>query len=135
MTGDDCEQGVTYFRLCREIACRLDMLEKRVKEGKALQETKDFCSFLRWSGVLKLLELNSTTERESNLPVDGPLLRWRAEQLEHLAHKQMNAMCKEITIELCMMERIEHRLDLIAAQVARIPIETQPSEFMPVAVA
>jgi hypothetical protein len=122
MTRDDGDE-VTYFRLCREIAVRLETLEKRVKEGKALHETKDFCSFLRWSGLLRLLEQHTTPPRASQLPVDGFLLRWKVERLERLTQRRMVDLGKEISIELSALESIHHKLDLIAGQVARIPVE------------
>ena len=131
MTRDDGDE-VTYFRLCREIAVRLETLEQRVKEGKALHETKDFCSFLRWSGLLKLIEQNSTPARASQLPVDGFLLRWKVERLERLTQRRMVDLGKEISIELSALESIHHKLDLIAGQVARIPVESQTVEFRPV---
>ena len=127
---DNCRDNVTYFRIAREIAARIETLSKRVREGKDLYAAKDFCSFIQWSGILTLLEQKASLG--DPLPVDGKGLRRDVEKLAMLVCDKFKDNSKTVTLEMSALESIQHRLDLIAGQLARIPVETQHAEFRPV---
>ena len=128
--ADDCGDNVTYFRISREIADRIATFTKRANEGKDLYAAKDFCSFIQWSGILTLLEQNASLG--DPLPVDGKALRQDVERLAMLVCDKFRENSKTVTLEMSALESIHHKLDLIAGQVARIPVESQAVEFRPV---
>ena len=125
--------AVTFFQLGKEVGARLEIFKRRVSEGKDLQAAKEFCAFLQWSGLLKMLEQNSTTEHESNLPLDGALIRWKTNQLLELVHQRFKDNDRVVSLEVSQLERINHNLELIAGQVAYLRPQNsdcQPLRFV-----
>jgi hypothetical protein len=112
--------AVTFYKLGREVSARLDIFQKRVVEGKDVQAAKEFCSFLLWSGLLNMLEEHSRTDYESDLPIDGRLIRFKCEALQDAVNHAFTEGSKTITLELSAMEAINRKLDLLAGHMAKI---------------
>jgi hypothetical protein len=108
---------VNLFTIARETAARLDTLLKRARESKDLQAAKEFVSYLQWSGILKLLEHHS---HDGPLKIDGPHLRWKANQLLEVVHGQFNKPQTLVSLELSQLEAMNHKLDLIAGRLATV---------------
>jgi len=108
---------VTIYTIARETTSRLDVLHDRVVEGQDLQSAKEFCSYLRWSGILRLLEANSST---GNLKVDGAHIRWKCDQLESLTNDQFRQVSKVVSLQMSQLQAVNHKLDLIAGHVAKL---------------
>lgn len=109
---------VTIYTIARETAARIETFTRRVKEGKDLQAAKDFTSYLRWSGVLKILEAHNNTT--GPLKVDGALIRWKCGQLEKLVQAQFQSPSNVVHLELSALESINNKLDLLAGHVAKM---------------
>lgn len=110
---------VAFYKMGREVSSRLEILTKRVNEGKDVQGAKEFCSFLLWSGLLNLLEEHSRTDLDSDLPIDGRLIRYKCEALQEAVNHAFTEGSKTITLELSAMEAINRKLDLLAGYVAK----------------
>jgi len=48
-----------FHWLYKETVNRLDVLARRVSEGKCLDEALEFATYLEWSGLVKLMEQHS----------------------------------------------------------------------------
>jgi hypothetical protein len=105
------------YIIARETSARLERLTARVREGKALQDAQEFVAYLTWSGILKLLE---HAEQPDALPVNGALIKYKAQQLEQLVHDQFRNPQVESSVELTELEKLNRKLDLIAGQVAKL---------------
>jgi len=64
--------------LWRETSSRLEVLQRRVNEGVEVDAASEFARWLRFSGILKLLESAPDDER---LPCKGSLLSRQVETL------------------------------------------------------
>jgi len=113
MHGDN----VRVYTLARETTSRLSILRARVSEGKDLHAAKEFCSYLQWSGILRLLRDN---HQEFPLPVDGVLIEWKCNELLSLVHDQFQQASKVVSMELSQLEAINHKLDLIAGRLSQV---------------
>jgi len=112
-----------YLQTCDRLAVH----EKRVREGKGLDAALEFAQYVQWSGIVKILTAHS---RPEPLKVDGPHLKWMVGQLEELVRAHWKNE-KVPVVELTELERINHKLDLIAGHMGRmIPAEavSAPSE-------
>jgi hypothetical protein len=119
---------VTLYTIARETSGRLDTLLQRASEAKDLQAAKEFASYLQWSGILRLLE--SVTPAK-NLEFDAAHLRWKHKKLLDLVHEQFTKNAKVVSLEWSQMEALNHKLDLIAAHVSRLPIPASESYANP----
>jgi len=70
--------NVQLYRLWNETDNRLVSLARSVREGKCVDEASNFCRWLRFTGLLELLEQNS---RPEPLPVKGRELRGKVEDI------------------------------------------------------
>jgi hypothetical protein len=66
--------------LWRETSNRIEVLRRRVNEGVDVDAASEFCRWLRFSGILKLLESAPDDER---LPCKGPQLSRAVERLTY----------------------------------------------------
>jgi len=111
------QDAVTIYTIARETTSRIAILHKRAIEGKDLHAAKEFCSYLQWSGILKLLRSNCQPEP---LPVDGVLIGWKCDQLLSVVNDQFRQATKVVSLELSQLEAIDHKLDLIAGRIAQL---------------
>ena len=109
---------VAWHVLYRETNSRLDGLRLSVQECKGLDAALDFCRFLRWSGILKLLCAHSCS---GPLPVDGPLLEWKASELMQEVQERFRSGDVQPHIDVAELARINYKLDLIAGQLSQVP--------------
>jgi len=108
---------VCLYTLANSTSTQLAVLHDRAREGKDLQAANEFCAFLEWSGILKLLEAGS---RPGPLKIDGAHIRWKQRELLGVVRAQFKANAKTISLELSQLEAVNHKLDLIAAHVAKL---------------
>jgi len=104
----------------REINSRLDTYSKQVAECRNLDAALDFCRFVFWSGLLDLLKRNSCT---GPLTVDGPLLAYKVAELQGEIQRRFSAGDTQPSVNLTELCRINHKLDLIAGQLAHLPVK------------
>jgi hypothetical protein len=114
------DDHVRYYQIAREITARLDTLRLRANEGKGLHDAKDFVSFLKWSGLLSLLETHSATSYETDMPIEGAFLRQKADEVLQLVNDRFRQNPSELNVPMTALERLNHKLDLIAGQVAKL---------------
>lgn len=104
---------------------RLQQYLTRIKEGKDVMAASEFARFVRNVGLVDLFSVNAT---------DGPLM---------VSGAKVDALCSAVlqgcadawnnrsapTVELAAVERINHKLDVIAAHLARVssPPLTEPT--------
>jgi len=70
--------NVQLHRLWRETDNRLNSLARSVREGKCVDEASNFCRWLRFTGLLELLEQNP---RPLPLIVNGAELRTKVQDI------------------------------------------------------
>jgi hypothetical protein len=108
---------VALYGLANETSTRLTVFSERASEGKDLHAANEFCAYLEWSGILKMLEAAS---RPEPLKIDGSFIRWKQQELLRLVRAQFKSNAKTISLELSQLEAVNHKLDLIAAHVAKL---------------
>jgi len=113
---------VSMNRLWRETLTRLDVLSRRVQEGKDLDAAKEFCQYLLWSGIIKLLKENPSPEP---IPCDGYLVEHLANGLHSRVMDRYRTNDISPQIELTELEKINRNLALIAGRLAQVmPLKT-----------
>jgi len=108
---------VCLYTLANSTKTQLAVYYDRAREGKDLQAANEFCAYLEWSGILKILEAGS---RPEPLKVDGSFIRWKQQELLGVVRAQFKANAKTISLELSQLEAVNRKLDLIAAHVATL---------------
>jgi len=112
--------SVQLHALWRETDTRLDSLARSVREGKCVDEASNFCRWLRFSGVLQLLEQNP---KPFPLVVNGTELRRKVEDVlfdcgEHYKHGKGKLPLPRY--EESDMASVMARLDLISKRLDQI---------------
>jgi len=111
------DSSIAIYKLARETSNRIEVLHDRVSEGQDLQAAKEFCSYLRWSGIIRLIR---SFEPVGQLTIDTAHIEWKFEQLESLTHDQSRQPSKVVSLQLSQLQAMNHKLDLIAGHVAKI---------------
>jgi len=109
---------------------QLNIYERRVREGKSLEAALDFAQFVIWSGLPKLMEAHSQPDP---LKVDGAFLRYRANELQEIVRSNFKGEPVPV-VNLTELEKINHKLDLIAGRVAMIAPAPEVGELPEIAV-
>jgi len=111
--------------LYKETINRLDLLARRVSEGKCLDESLEFANYVEWSGIVRMMEQNAEPEP---LKIDGAFLRWKCDELKHAVRQRYQSKDGKYKIEKSELEAISHKLDLIAGYVSKLPaVAGQPT--------
>jgi len=106
--------GSDLARLYLETARALGNFERKVRQGADLDNAVQFARYLKWSGVLKFLQLVPAAPG-----IDAVNLRWRVDELEREVQalwvgKQADGASGDD------LSQINHKLDIIAAHIAKI---------------
>jgi len=100
----------------RETNNRLDVLSRRVDEGRDVVAASEFVRWLGFSGVLRILELNPSI---GVLRVDGGLLRFKADDILRRCNACGVVDPDDMRLGLDAVRSIHEKLDLIAGHVSR----------------
>lgn len=109
-------------RIWREIDGKIDTYAGRVREGVEVLPASDFARWVRFSGLLELLEANSM---DVPWAVDGPRLREKVRELIYdcgewfRLHERSSAVFNPM-VPRCELERITEQLTILAGQVAKL---------------
>jgi len=95
---------------------RLDLHARRVSEGKDLQPAVEFARYVIWAVV----GLCKATPQKDPLTVDGHLLEHTARQLERAVTERYRTNNTQAAVSLTELEKLNHKLDLLAGQMARM---------------
>lgn len=98
---------------------RLDVLSERVQEGRDVMSASEFARWLNFSGIIKLLEQNST---DGPHKVDGPLVRWKCEALIKDCNAQFVRSSESAELSKDNVESLHAKLDRIAGHVSRLTV-------------
>jgi len=121
--------AVQLYTLARETSNRIDVLHERVSEGQDLQAAKEFCSYLRWSGIIRLI---LSFESSGGLKIDAAHIEWKFKELESLTHEQFRQPSKVVSLQMSQLQAMNHKLDLIAGHVAKFaPPTIETSDAVP----
>jgi len=104
----------TYHWFWKEAINRLESLRNRIKEGRDLDEAANFCRWLLFCRIDKILEPHNNN---GFLKVDSALLMWKAKDLLTMV-QDMWASGAVTAKEQTHLEAIHHKLDLIAGVLA-----------------
>jgi hypothetical protein len=97
---------------------RLSSLQNHVNEGKKLDEALDFCRYVFWSGIVELCNYHATTAE--GLAISGANLQTRVKQLQQDVQDRYRKSNTSPKIELSELEKLNHKLDLIAGRISQI---------------
>lgn len=114
----DFSHQVKCAKIYRETMNRLSSLQNRVNEGKDLEFALEFCRYIFWSGIIELLEYHASTQ--SGLEVSGANLRTRVKQLQEDVQRRFVKSNTSPKVELSELEKINHKLDLIAGRISQL---------------
>jgi len=109
---------VNLHWLWKETVLRLDSFSQRVQLSECVDEAADFARYVMFSGLCRLFEANPSAEP---LKVDGPLARWKAEELLRECQERYRTNDVSSHVDKSVLDAINRKLDLIAGQVSRIP--------------
>lgn len=114
----DYSPKVTSYKIYRETMNRLSVLDGYVREGKYLEEALQFARFVLWSGVVDLCNYYATSE--AGFKVSGANLQTRAKQLQTEVQDRYLKTGKGISIEFTELQKVNHKLDLIAGKISQL---------------
>jgi hypothetical protein len=97
-------------------ANKLSALDRRVREGKDLDYAREFAVFVLNSGMVDIFEAHACAEP---FKVDGAFIRWKTKELQTMV-QDIWATKKTPPVQSCTLDAINHKLDLIAGQVAKL---------------
>jgi len=106
------------YLLYREFKNQVERFMLPVKECKQLDAAIDFCRFLRRSRVLQIFKANP---QPFPLPVDGYLLESLLCELESEVLRRYRTGDVTPLVDVAELQRINHKLDLIAGQLSLVP--------------
>lgn len=112
-------QSVNLHRIWLETSGRLDVLSKRVQEGRDVMAASEFARWLFFSGILKLLEANS---QDGPLKIDGAFLRWKCEELIQQCNDRFRKNSAEPSFTEATFQSIHEKLDKIAGHVSGLSV-------------
>ena len=101
----------------KEAINRLESLRLRVTEGRDCDAAIEFCRFILWSHIDKLL---LPYENKGELKVDVAFLRWKAEDLQQQVLELYRTGKASAQANQSSMQAILHKLDIIAGHVAKV---------------
>jgi len=104
------------WRLWSQTDWRLDSMHRRALEGKQAEEAQAFASYVVSAGLADLID---SVEWDADLKADGAGLLRKAERLQEVCRAQFHKGNFKPSVEMSELEKFNHQLDLIAAQVAR----------------
>lgn len=112
--------------LWRETSTRVEVLQRRVNEGLDVDAASEFCRWLRFSGILKLLESAPDDER---LPCKGSLLARQVATLiegcgEWYASHERSNVKPPAQIPRSELEGIHAQLNQLRRELARLSPST-----------
>lgn len=112
---------VYFARVYSESANRIEVLKRRVQEGRDIQAASEFCRWLLFSGLLPLLKLNSN---DSGKPfkVDGAHLEWLAEDLLALCNEQAGRNAPQPCLTAGYLQSLHDKIDLVAGHVSKLSV-------------
>jgi hypothetical protein len=108
--------GVQAYKLWRETDGMLSQYVKRAREGKDLYAALDFARYVLWSGVIDLVNQNAHL---SPVKIDAAHLQWKAKDLQSTVQDVFSKNKCHPEVELAELEKINHKLDLIAGVIAK----------------
>ena len=121
-------EAVNFAQIYRETIRRLDVLSLRVQEGKDVQGASEFCRWLDFSGIPRLLEANANKET-GLLKVDGAFLRWRCNELQERCNDYLQRGQADLTFSAAylqtMHEKLEstnRKIDLVAGYLSKLSV-------------
>jgi len=114
---------VIWHRLWRETDRKLDMHRRRVREGVEVLPASDFARWLRFSGILEVLQ---PYEQEHPFPIRPKELATKCNDLisecgEWFALHERSNTPRDPFVPRCELEAIHHQLSALVQQVASLP--------------
>jgi hypothetical protein len=109
--------NVQLHWIWRETINRVEVLSRRVAEGKDILAASEFARWLEFSGIVKLLEQNPNP---APLKVDGAFLRWKCSDLLERCTAVSKAKDGVVRLDLSQLEDVNRKLDIIASHVAKL---------------
>jgi hypothetical protein len=105
----------------RETIHWLNRHEARVREGRDLQSALEFGAFVIWSGIVPFC---SAYDGKGFPEINSALLRWKAQELQRSVRERWQASegnrPPPAQMDASQIAGINRRLDILAAQIARI---------------
>lgn len=110
-------QAIWFARVYSESSSRIDVLSRRVQEGRDVLAASEFCRWLLFSGIIKLLEENPNP---APLKVDGAHLQWKCEELLQLCNSRLRSPVAEPCLTAGYLQSLHDKVDLVAGYLSRI---------------
>lgn len=112
--------------LWRETSNRIEVLQRRVNEGCDVDVASEFCRWLRFSGILKLLE---SAPDDARLPCKGLHLSKRVETLlsgcgEYYSKHERSNVKPPAQVPRSELEGIHAQLNELRKELARLSPST-----------
>lgn len=109
--------AVQLHWIWRETSNRLDVLHRRVQEGRDVMAASEFARWLNFSGIIKLLEANA---QDAPLKVDGALLRSKCEIVLAQCNDRFRTNSEDPNLAKAELLSIHEKLDTLAGYVSRL---------------
>jgi hypothetical protein len=110
-------------RIQSETSHRLDVLARRVAEGRDVMAASEFCRWLSFSGILRLLERYPNQVSSHNpLKVDGAFLRWKCEDLQATVNERLRTGNENPSFEKNEFQSMHEKIDRMAGYLSRLSV-------------
>jgi len=118
-------ETVWVARVYSETSNRIEVLSRRVQEGRGVMEASEFCRWLLFSGIIQVLE---QTPNPGPLKVDGAHLRWKVEELLSVCNSRLRSGPDgQPCLTAGYLQSLHDKVDLVAGYLSRLSVSTAVS--------
>lgn len=119
---------VRFARIYSETSNRIEVLSRRVQEGRDVLAASEFCRWFLFSGILDVLAENSS---DAPLKVDAGHLRWKCQELLELCNDCLRSGSRgEPCLTAGYLQSLHDKVDVMAGYLARL--NTRAPESVPI---
>ena len=115
--------AVAFARLYSESIARIDVLTRRVQEGRDIVAASEFCRWLTFSGIFDLLKTQANEER-GILKIDGAHLEYRCHELLSLCNDRMSHNSTEPCLTAGYLQSLHDKIETMAGYLSKLSVET-----------
>jgi hypothetical protein len=111
--------NVNLHRVWQETVYRLDILSRRVSEGRDVMAASEFARWIFFSGIIQLCKEHA---QDGFLKIDGSLLQWKVEQLIEQCNERFRTNNLDPNFKAEDFRSLHDKLDTMAGYLSRLSV-------------
>src|SRR5512133_1091057 len=103
--------------LYRETLTRLEVFERRVSENRDVMAASEFCRWLNFSGIFRILDAHPAPEP---LKVDGAFLKWKSGEVLKACNDRFRTNDSKPHLAELQLQSLHDKLNTMAGYLSRL---------------